>query len=536
MRRRRFVGLTSGAVLASACGSAVDRAIDLPPIEPPEPAPSTSAKAIGVSTKGPAQPLAPVFVHGVASGDPLADRVVLWTRLEATTDTELAWIVAEDPELVRVVARGQAPCVAARDHCCKVDVGGLAPATTYFYAFEHGGQRSAVGRTRTLPVGPTERMRLAMCSCANYPSGYFGVYQAMARRDDLDLVVHLGDYVYEYAEAEYDDGAPFGRLLEPATECFTLADYRARHGLYKRDAQLQALHSRHPMIAIWDDHEFANDTWQGGAKNHDEPEEGPWPPRRDAAVQAWREWMPVRDPEDASTPEDALRIWRAFRLGDLAELTMLDTRLVGRDQQLKARAQAEIDKPERSLLGDAQEKWLFERLKTAQHEGVAWKLIGQQVLLSTFRGRNGAPLELDKWDGYPAARERLLGTIARKKVKDVIVLTGDIHSSFAFEVRRDPFASPRPTPRLAVELVAPAVSSPPLTRMPSAEILLAANPQLRFAEITSRGYVTLELTHAEARATWHLASDITVPEIEVPAVKAFTIERGKSKLVDAAVG
>lgn len=527
MRRRRFVGLASGAALASACRAGGDAPIDLPPVEPPEPAKTPrELEATAVAVREP--PPSP-FLHGVASGDPLADRVILWTRVEldAGKDAEVEWIVAEDPELARVVARGRAPCLADRDHTVKVDASGLAPATSYYYAFQHAQQRSPIGRTRTLPAGATERMRIAFCSCANYPSGYFGVYRAMAQRDDLELVLHLGDYIYEYAEAEYDDGAPFGRLLVPATECFTLADYRARHGLYKRDPDLQALHARHPMIAIWDDHELANDAWMGGAKNH-EPEEGPWEPRRDAAVRAYREWMPIRDPPELGS----LAIHRAFRLGDLAELVMLDTRLVGREQQVKLRDTLELERRERSLLGELQEQWLFERLQAAQAENVAWKLIGQQVLMGQLHGKAGTPLELDKWDGYPAARERVLQFLLRKQVKDVVVLTGDIHSSFAFEVRRDPFALP-PTRRLAVELVTPAVSSPPLSRMPAAEKLMESNPHLRWAETTRRGYVTLELTHEEARATWHLASDITVPEPELVAAKTFVVARGKSKLVDA---
>lgn len=523
MRRRRFVGLASGAALASGCRAGGEMRLDLPPALPREP--GTPAKT--EAAKVPQQERS-AFVHGVASGDPLADRVILWTRLElvAGSNADVEWIVAEDPALARVVARGTARCLADRDHTVKVDATGLAPGTSYHYAFVHAQQRSPVGRTRTLPVGATERMRIAFCSCANYPSGHFGVYGAMAQRDDLDLVLHLGDYIYEYAEAEYDDGAPLGRLLSPATECFTLADYRARHRLYKRDPQLQALHARHPMIAVWDDHELANDTWTGGAQNH-EPEEGPWEPRRDAAVRAYREWMPIRDPEAAGSRE----IHRAFRLGDLAELVMLDTRLIGREQQVKLHDAAELERRERSLLGEPQERWLFERLEAAQAEGVAWKLIGQQVLLSQLRGKAGTPLELDKWDGYPAARERLLQLIGRKKVKDVVVLTGDIHSSFAFEVRRDPFAKPA-TERLAVELVTSAISSPPLSRMPAAAELMASNPHLAWAETTRRGYVELELSHDRARATWHLAQDVGVPEAQVLPEKSFGVARGKPQLVD----
>jgi alkaline phosphatase D len=519
MRRRRFVGLVGTAALATSCGARVDAPIGARPVEPPQPDPPAPKPAPSPSP----------FVHGVASGDPLADRVVLWTRVELTADRDedIEWMIAEDPALAQVVASGVAPCSAARDHTVKVDAGGLAPGRTYHYGFRLGVHHSPVGRTRTLPVGPTERVRLAAVSCANYPTGFFGVYGAIARRDDLDLVLHLGDYIYEYADGEYGDPLALGRLLSPPTECFSLADYRARHGLYKRDPQLQALHARHPVVAIWDDHELANDAWMDGAKNH-EAVEGPWAPRRDAAVQAYREWMPIRDPPQPGS----LQIHRAFRLGDLLELAVLDTRLVGRDKQLEAGDQRGLAHRSRSLLGAAQERWLLDRLQRAHDEGVTWRVIGQQVIFGQLRGADGNPLELDKWDGYPAARDRILEFVARRGITDLIVLTGDIHSSFAFELGRDPFAR-RPSPALAVELVAPAVSSPPLTRMPPAEQLLAAHPHLRWAEVTQRGYVTLELSPTEARATWHLVADVGVPEIEVPAVKAFVIPRGRAQLLDA---
>jgi alkaline phosphatase D len=498
VRRRRFLALASTSVIA-ACP---ERRVTVPPA-----------------------PRAPAFTHGVASGDPLADRVVLWTRVDTESPVEVTWTIASDEALAQVVARGTVTTSGERDHTVKVDATGLQPGQTYHYGFAIGDVRSPTGRTRTLPAAQVERVQLAYTSCSNYPYGYFTVYGAIAARDDLDAVLHLGDYLYEYGDETYGEGTALGRVPDPIGECRTLDDYRRRHATYRRDADLQEAHRRHPFIVVWDDHEIANDTWTGGAENH-QPEDGDWAQRRTAAVRAWREWMPVRDHGG-----DPREIHRSFRFGDLLDLFMLDTRVIGRDRQLEPSDVAAIGDARRTLLGAAQEQWLLDGLARSQGDAIAWRVLGQQVMMAQLRGPDGVIRNPDMWDGYPSARERILDAVAKLGIGDLLVLTGDIHSSWANEVRRDPFASP-PSPALAIELVSPAVSSPPPRLANSIEELQAGHPHIRWVDVQHRGYVTLALSKQDARATWHLLEAVDRPGLPVRAAKSFAIPRGKPELVE----
>jgi phosphodiesterase/alkaline phosphatase D-like protein len=319
-----------------------------------------------------------VFRHGVASGDPATDRVILWTRVTAPAQTvpEVSWELSRNPTFTRVVARGMTRTGASRDFTVKIDAGGLAPATTYYYRFRTRGEQSPVGRTRTLPDAGARRVRLAVASCSNLPHGYFNVYRLIADRTDLDAVLHLGDYIYEYPNGRYGDGTAFGRIPSPDREIVALADYRTRHAQYKLDPDLQEVHRQHPFIVVWDDHEISNNAWRDGAENHNTDQgEGDYTARRAAAVQSYFEWMPIR--EDRSTRQP--RIYRSFPFGDLADLMMLDTRLVDRDEQADRRETiAVLDDPKRSLLGPAQEAWLVAELGASKRANVTWQLLGQQ--------------------------------------------------------------------------------------------------------------------------------------------------------------
>ncbi len=275
------------------------------------------------------------FTHGIASGDPLSDRVILWTRLIPGDgehgDVSCLWQVAKDAEFTQLVSSGSASTSAARDYTVKVDATELSPDSHYFYRFLSGGVSSPVGRTRTLPEGDIDQFRLGVCSCSNYPQGYFNVYRHMANTD-LDLVLHLGDYIYEYAEGVYDNSVAtdkLGRQVEPSNEIIAIEDYRMRYGLYRTDKDLQAVHARHPFICVWDDHELANDCWREGAENHNEGE-GDFAVRAGNARQAYHEWMPIR----TTSAGDQAPIYRSFEIGNLADLIMLDTRVHGRDRPL----------------------------------------------------------------------------------------------------------------------------------------------------------------------------------------------------------
>lgn len=331
------------------------------------------------------------FDHGVASGDPLTDRVILWTRVTPRRDEAVVtvmWEVATDEAFTDIVVQGEADTDATRDHTMKVDAMGLSAGTTYFYRFTVGDTVSPVGRTRTLPEGAVEQVKLLVFSCSNYPAGRFHVYAEAAKITDADAAVHLGDYIYEYGLGGYATGEAeaLGRVPDPESEIVTLADYRARHAQYRTDADLQTLHAALPLIAVWDDHEVANDAWREGAENHQDSE-GDFVARRAAALQAYAEWMPMRPPVD----EDLASLQRTFRFGDLVHLIMLDTRLVGRDLQLDfgdfVTAQdlvkadelaAALSDPARTILGAEQRDWLLGLLGS---DTATWQVLGQQVLM-----------------------------------------------------------------------------------------------------------------------------------------------------------
>lgn len=297
---------------------------------------------IGVLAAGAAWPVgaraqgaAGTFTHGVASGDPQADRVILWTRAvpPGRGRASVRWTAARDEDMSDIAAQGEVETGPDRDFTVKVDAAGLEPGRRYFYRFASGDDVSVIGRTRTLPRADAQTARLAAVSCANHPAGYFNVYGMLARRDDLDAVVHLGDYIYEYAPGGYatEWGAENGRIPEPPKEILSLADYRMRYAQYRSDADLQAVHRAHPFICIWDDHEMANNSWRNGAENHDEGE-GRWDARKRAAIQAYMEWMPIREPGKGAARE---AIWRSFDFGKAASLIMLETRLAARSRQLE---------------------------------------------------------------------------------------------------------------------------------------------------------------------------------------------------------
>ena len=479
------------------------------------------------------------FRHGVASGDPLHDRVILWTRVTPPADAaagtiDLRWVVADDERLTKVVRRGTASTSAARDFTVKVDAGGLRPGRQYFYAFESGHQRSDVGRTKTLPAA-TDRVRLAHVCCSNYPAGFFNVYACLAKRDDLDAVVHVGDYIYEFPNGTYGDGAPLSRIPEPRREAVTLSDYRIRYATYRGDLDLQHAHARHPFIAVWDDHEIADDAWSGGAVNHNpEQGEGDWATRRAAAYRAYLEWMPIR--EEAG---GRIHLYRTFRFGSLAHLVMLDTRGL-RDRQVAAADIDGLTRESRTVLGNAQESWLFDQLRSSQRAGGNWRILGQQVMFSRL-ALPGRPVVLaDTWDGYQAARGRVLDFLASQRIHDVAILSGDIHSSWGFNVPRDPWSDYNAATgegSLAVEIVAPAISSPPLFSDPLLRAgepgLRHSLPHLKFLEGQSNGYVLLDLTAARMQADWYFVPSVaTHSDAEARAI-SLVCERGSSRLLSS---
>jgi alkaline phosphatase D len=459
-----------------------------------------------------------IFAEGVASGDPLPDAVILWTRVTTSASSvDVTWEISGRPDFGALAASGTFTTNADRDHTVKVDARGLSAGTTYYYRFKALGETSPIGRTRTTPSGSVSRVRLGVVSCSSLAHGYFHAYRHLATRLDLDAIVHLGDYVYEYASRDYGEV----RAYEPDREIVTLDDYRTRYRQYRRDADLQAVHRQFPFITVWDDHESTNNAWSGGAGNH-QPDEGDWALRKRVAAQVYSEYMPIRDAADG-------RIYRGFTFGDLVDLNMLDTRLYGRDEQAERASDPKVADPSRQLLGAEQERWLAERIATSKAK---WQVVGQQVVVSPFTVFfNG-----DAWDGYPGARDRLFGMFEASPTKNVVVLTGDIHMSFAFEMVQDPkAASYEPGTgkgSYGAEFVVPGVTSPgfPDQLANVAKGLVADNRHLRWADVNQRGYVVLDVTPERVQSAWYHYTEVDQREATPRFSAAWSIKAGSKSL------
>lgn len=472
------------------------------------------------------------FGLGVASGDPLPDRVVLWTRLaprplEADGGMDEApvrvrWQMAADENFRRVVREGVVLAEAGHAHSVHVDVGGLEPARGYFYRFIAGGVASTVGRTRTAPVPGSmpARLRLASVGCQNYEAGFFTAYRHLAG-EDFDLVIHTGDYIYEGAAAKNRK-----KLVRshPDHVCRTLADYRMRYGLYKSDADLKAAHAAHPFAVVFDDHEVANN-WAGRFDGRGRSD-ADFFARRAAGFKAWWEHMPVR--AAAMPAGSTIRIHRGLDFGALARINLCDTRQYRTPQPCGGGTVARCagdSAADAQMLGVAQEAWLNSRLL---HSGANWNVIAQQVVMAELNRATddgGVTYDMDKWDGYRAARTRLIGLLASAPVANPIVLSGDIHRHIAAELRTD-FARPE-TPAVATEFVNTSISSRgngnAQARAPAA--WLAHNPHIRYAR-DLRGYICHSVTRQNWRADFRVIDRVTLRGEPIRTDRSFVVETG----------
>jgi alkaline phosphatase D len=517
-----------------------------------------------------------VFTHGLASGDPLPDRVILWTRF-VTPDGQggrIGWEVAKDEAFTRIVAKGVAIASPFNDYCAKVDARGLQPNGRYFYRFISASGMSPIGRTRTAPAAGHDPLTIALFSCSNLPFGHFNAYAHAAMREDIDLCVHVGDYVYEYPRGTYPsfDQALRGRWIEPAGEMIHLSDYYQRYASYRADPDLQEVHRQKPFAVVWDDHELANNAWWEGAQNHQPQSEGNWVDRRAAAFKAYVDWMPIR-----VFANEPLRIYRRLDWGQTASILMLDTRLIGRDAQLDwqevmapALAQGEgavikavadlaggklID-PKRSLLGARQETWLESELKRAKARGTDWAVLAQQVIFGQQFGsseaarllapdapagrkqfinltgelaKRGLEWNLDSWGGYPAARGRAIAAMEQFG-PNVSILAGDSHNTWLNDIAGAKGLA-------GVEFAGGSVSSPGFetTLSQAAEgereaVIRAANPLLKWADVTNRGYGVLRYSPKALEAQWVASASITSRNPLAKSITKLVAETGASGL------
>lgn len=507
------------------------------------------------------------FTHGVASGEPSAHSVLLWTRYVAGGDTRLTVELSETEDFARVAGGASVDARGEADHTTNITVDGLAPDRWYYYRFvAPDGTASPTGRTRTLPVDARSDFTLALFSCANLPFGYFNAYAHAAQRQDIDLVVHVGDYFYEYPVGTYPslgEALP-GRVIQPTNEAIVLADYRLRYASYRADPDLQRIHQSFPMLAQADDHEYANDAWQGGAQNHQGASEGDWALRKAAAAQVYAEWMPVSN----TGP-------REYAIGDLATLIMPETRVAGRDEQpdlgaslktggdmaaalAKFRDDVWAD-PARSMLGARQEAWIADRLKASVASGARWQIVPQQVLMGNLTSppetaqwlaadtpdyvrarvsaglagaKAGLPFNFDSWGGYPAARARLL-TAALDANANFVTLAGDSHNAWAFSLEHER------TPA-GVEIGGHSVTSPGFeanlpnsTEATRVAALRRANPELAWAETSKRGYVTVKIAPDRIDADYVFLDTIRARSLAVAPTHRETVLHGANRLVQA---
>ncbi|MEO0449879.1 MAG: alkaline phosphatase D family protein [Pseudomonadota bacterium] len=512
------------------------------------------------------------FIHGVASGDPLPDSVIIWTRV--TPDAALPGMsipisfgVFEDEALERPVRYGQGYAVPERDYTVKVNLTDLEPDKEYFYRFiakvTTGDVSSPLGRTKTTAASGDKPVQFAVISCSNFPFGYFHVYRDIANTPDLDAVVHLGDYIYEYGIDGYggDVGQEIDRNHEPPLEIVTLDDYRTRHGQYKTDPDLQAAHAAAPWICTWDDHESTNNSYRSGAENHNpEAGEGNWTDRKQAAVQAYLEWMPVRDPEVGKARE---ALYRRFDFGDVASVMCLETRLTGRSDEISwfteigglepaqvplaaAGTMVKVQDPERTMLGAVQETWLAEQLSDSTAKNKSWQVLANQIVMARVRPPNftqtltdeqkagqdvgyiqqlipfsqlGLPFNLDAWDGFPAARDRLYAS-AKAAGARLVTLTGDTHTAWANTLVDGDGE------RRGVEFGCTSVTSPGLglyiKEVPNLGAqFVDANPEVDFYDPFDNGWTLVTLSKDEVSADYRRVTDVTQETYEATDVAIF---------------
>ncbi len=468
------------------------------------------------------------FYHSVASGDPLSDKVIIWTRVtpENKQSVEVVWNMATDEGMKNIVQSGKIQTDSTSDYTVKVDVGNLNADSYYYYQFEALGAKSEIGRTKTAAENEETAVKFAVVSCSNFEAGYFNAYGRIAERE-LDAVLHLGDYIYEYEIDRYGD-TTLGRLNIPPGELFTLSDYRTRYALYRLDEDLQEVHRLHPFITIWDDHEITNNAFIHGAQNHQEGE-GDYEERKAAAKQTYYEWLPIREGE---------KLYRSFQFGNLVDLIMLDERLAGRTAPADSIDQMDFMDSTRTMLGIEQREWFLDNLSKSK---ATWKVIGNQVIFSgvDMAHVRKSVVNLDAWDGYPYEQQLIKEFLHNQKIENTIFVTGDTHSSWAFEtpLTYEAYAEKGSEATLAVEFGTTSISSPTQGTNRPKELVMEAekammdkNPHIKYANFRNNGYVVLTLTDSVATAEWYYVETVKAASKDEFLGNIARVNKGSTKL------
>ena len=498
-----------------------------------------------------------VFNHGVASGDPLSDRVILWTRVtpQQAGPVRVILEVSKDKSFSLIVFSQKLQTSSLSDYTIKYDFLAKKYCDSdkgFFYRFRAGNAISEIGKSKTFSEN-TISAKIGIFSCSNFPAGYFNAYQAAAEKDGLDLWLHLGDYLYEYPMGGYatDKAKKLGRVPEPLHEMISLSDYRLRHAQYKQDQGSKALHKHAPLIAVWDDHEFSNDAWKRGAENHSEDgSEGDFYARRSAAIKAYYEWMPIREQQNKR------RIFREFKIGKLIHLIMLDTRQFGRDKQIQpkdyltksgfnqAKFYNDLNSANRELLGAEQLDWIESKIINSD---AVWTIFGQQVLMAKLKFPDiskmlkskeipgflkpylkflglGIPSNLDAWDGYPAERNRLYKIMSNAK-KRFISLAGDTHNSWVSELKD------KSGNKVGIELGAPSVTSPGITDILNldekefVDSIVRINNELQWMNPSNRGYLSLNCRKDKIIASFNFIKELEQINSDIGSSKSFVLHQ-----------
>lgn len=468
------------------------------------------------------------FYHGVASGDPLADRVILWTRITldpVQSPVSVTWEIATDTLFTTPVNSGTASTDSAQDYTIKVDATGLSANTWYYYRFNYDTLHSVIGRTKTLPTGSVNNLRFAVASCQDYQRGYYNAHNSIAKRNDLDAVLFLGDFTYEKG---ISDTIVLGRVHEPANRTVTTLDYRQRSSQYHLDPDLQESQRQYPWISVWDDHETANNSYTDGAKAH-YPEDGSWYDRKVAAILTYQQWMPIRMPD----PNDTFRIFRRFTFGDLVDLNMIDTRLYDRSKPVDGLvpvSNAEVNDSTRTMVGPAQMTWLENNLDSSTAQ---WQVLGQQVIMAPLvtSGNNATIVNPDQWDGYPFERQRLYDHITSHNIENVVVLTGDIHTSWANDLPLPGYDTSNRENSVGVEFVATSITSnnelPPFA---SESLIYGLAPYVRYVNLYMHGYYVLDVRPNRVQADFKFVSTITEKPYQDTLGPAWYVNDGEHHL------